>query len=40
MTDLDEKVLKLLKKKNYKNYIVVANKADNENKLMEAWNLA
>jgi len=39
-TDLDEKVLKLLKKENHKNYIVLANKADNENKVMEAWSLA
>jgi len=40
LTELDEKVLKLLQKKGYKNYIVVANKADNENKQMEAWSLA
>ena len=40
MTLLDEKILKLLKKKNYNNFIVLANKADNENKVMEAWNLA
>ncbi len=39
-TELDEKVLKLLKKKNFKNYIVVANKADNENKEMQTWELA
>ena len=39
-TDLDEKVLKLLKKENHKNYIVLANKADNDNKVMEAWSLA
>jgi len=39
-TDLDEKVLKLLKKKNATNYIVLANKADNETKVMEAWSLA
>ena len=39
-TDLDEKVLKLLKKKNYTNFIVLANKADNETKVMEAWSLA
>ncbi len=39
-TDLDEKVLKLLHKKNYKNYIIVANKADNEEKKLEAWSLA
>ncbi len=39
-TDLDEQILKILKKKNYKNYIVVANKADNENMIMEAYWLA
>jgi len=40
MTILDEKILKLLKKKNFSNYIVLANKADNENKLMESYSLA
>jgi len=40
LTELDEKVLKLIQKKGFKNYIVVANKADNENKQMEAWSLA
>jgi GTP-binding protein len=39
-TDLDEKILKLLKKKNFNNFIVVANKADNETKIMEAYSLA
>ena len=39
-TDLDDKILKLLKKKNYQNYIVLANKADNESKVMETWSLA
>jgi len=39
-TDLDEKVLKLLKKKGATNYIVLANKADNDTKVMEAWSLA
>jgi len=39
-TDLDDKILKLLKKKNFSNYIVVANKADNDNKKMEALSLA
>jgi len=29
-----------LKKNNVKDYIVVANKADNENQEMEAWSLA
>jgi len=39
-TDLDEKILKLLKKNNYKNFILVANKADNEEKRLEAWNFS
>ena len=39
-TDLDDKILKLLKRKNYTNYIVVANKADNETKIMESYSLA
>lgn len=39
-TDLDEKILKLLKKKNYNNYLLVANKADNETKVMESYSLA
>jgi hypothetical protein len=30
----------LLKKKGATNYIVLANKADNETKVMEAWSLA
>jgi len=29
-----------LKKNNVKDYIVVANKADNESQVMEAWSLA
>ncbi len=33
-TQLDEKKLKILKKKNYKNYIIVANKADNKSKII------
>ena len=39
-TDLDEKILKLLKKNNFNNYIIVANKADNEDKQMQAWSMA
>ena len=39
-TDLDEKVLKLLKKNNYKDYIIVANKADNEEKELESYSQA
>ncbi|MCT4617403.1 MAG: ribosome biogenesis GTPase Der [Candidatus Gracilibacteria bacterium] len=40
LTILDEKILELLRKKNYQNVIVVANKADDENKQMEAYSLA
>ena len=39
-TELDEKIFKLLKKKNYNNYVIVANKADNDWKLMESWNIS
>lgn len=39
-TDLDEQILKILKKKNFENYIIVANKADNETLTMEAYSLA
>ncbi len=39
-TQLDEKILKLLKKKNFNNYILLANKADNDSKIMESWNLS
>ena len=39
-TDQDMQILKILKKNNVSNYIVVANKADNENQEMEAWSLA
>lgn len=39
-TDLDEKILKLLKKKNFNNYLLIANKSDNETKKMEAYSLA
>ena len=37
---LDEKILKLLRQKKYNNYIIVANKSDNEVKKMEAYSLA
>jgi predicted GTPase len=36
-TSLDEKVLKVLRELKVKNYIIVANKADNENKKMESF---
>ncbi len=39
-TDLDEKISRVLKKSGVKNFIVVANKADNDNQKMEAWSLA
>lgn len=37
ITDLDEKVLKILREEKVENYIIVANKADNENKKMESY---
>jgi small GTP-binding protein len=36
-TELDEKVLEILRKMNVKDYIVVANKADNEAKKTESY---
>lgn len=39
-TELDEKILKLLKENNVKNIILIANKADNEEKIMESMSLA
>jgi GTP-binding protein len=39
-TELDQRIFRLLKKKNYSNFIIVANKADNESKVMETWNLS
>lgn len=39
-TELDERILKLLKEKKSKEVILVANKADNENKIMESYSLA
>ena len=38
--NLDEKILKLLRQKKYNNYIIVANKSDNDNKKMESYSLA
>lgn len=40
LTELDEKILKLLKEKKVKDVVLVANKADNETKMMEALSLA
>jgi GTP-binding protein len=40
VTALDEEVLKILRERNIKDVIVVANKADNEQKVMEAYSLA
>lgn len=40
LTELDERILKLLKEKKAKNVILVANKADNEEKIMESYTLA
>lgn len=39
-TDLDDEILKTLKKKKYQNVVIIATKADNENKEMEAYSLA
>jgi len=39
-TDLDERISRVLKKWWVKDFIVVANKADNETQKMEAWSLA
>jgi predicted GTPase len=39
-TELDERILKLLKSKKSKDVIIVANKADNEKKIMESYGLA
>lgn len=38
-TDLDEKILKILRDKNMPPVVVVANKADNENAMLEAFSL-
>ena len=40
ITELDEEVLKIIREMNVKNYIIVANKADNENMRMEAFSNA
>lgn len=40
LTELDERVLQILRKKDFKDVIVVANKADNEQKVLESWSLA
>ncbi len=39
-TELDERILKLLKSKTAKEVILVANKCDNEKKIMESYSLA
>lgn len=39
-TDLDERIYKALRKNKASNYIILANKADNENQIMEAYSLA
>lgn len=39
-TELDERILKMLKEKKAKEVILVANKCDNENKVMESYGLA
>lgn len=40
ITDLDEKVLKILRTMNVKNLVIAANKADNEDKKMQAYSVA
>ena len=40
ITELDEEILKILRKKDIKDVILVANKADNEEKIMEAYSNA
>lgn len=39
-TTQDLQISKILKKNNVSDYIIVANKADNESQIMEAWSLA
>jgi predicted GTPase len=39
-TELDEQVLKVLRENKIKDVIIVANKADNESKINEAYSLA
>lgn len=39
-TELDEYIYRVLRKHKVKNFIVLANKADNESQIMEAWSLA
>lgn len=39
-TDLDQYIYRVIKKHKVENFIVVANKADNETQVMEAWSLA
>jgi len=39
-TDLDESIYRVLRKHQVSNYIILANKADNETQVMESWSLA
>ena len=39
-TDLDQFIYRVIQKNKVKNFIVLANKADNETKVMESWSLA
>jgi predicted GTPase len=39
-TELDEEILKVLREKNIKDLILVANKADNDEKVMESYSMA
>jgi len=40
ITELDEEVLKTIRKLKVKNLVIAANKADNETKKMEAYSIA
>lgn len=39
-TELDEQIYRILKQHKVENFIILANKADNETQIMEAWSLA
>lgn len=39
-TELDEQIYRMIQKHNVKNFIILANKADNERQVMEAWSQA
>jgi len=39
-TELDEKIYRVIQKHDVKNFIILANKADNETQIMESWSQA